>query len=131
MIIDNETWGDIIAETRAGIDRWNTRAAEYGLKDSFRCIVRTGTDDAVLLTKHLPDGDGKAVVRERATGKLRRAKLIVHNGQLTGVSLSKSDPKGWHELAGKPVGEIVEELKLLDFLMADSASFISFETLRS
>ena len=38
MIINNEKWDEIVAATRAGIERWKA-AAERDCKDTFSCDV--------------------------------------------------------------------------------------------
>jgi hypothetical protein len=117
MIIDDKTWDAIVTATRAGIDRWNARAAENGVKDSFHCEVHTEKDIVVLLTRHAGGWNNrrKAVVRELATGELRRATPIFKRDRLTSVSVHTSDPKGWQALAGKSASEIARGLKLTDF----------------
>ena len=39
LIINDEKWNEIVAETKAGIERWNAMGAKYGKADSFE--VRT------------------------------------------------------------------------------------------
>ena len=89
MIIDDQKWNDIIAAAQAGIERWNSRAAERAKKDFFHCQVQMGANYTVLLTAHMPDGERKAVARELTTGELRAAKPVVRKGRLVGFTITK------------------------------------------
>lgn len=126
MKIADEKWNEIIAETQAGIARWNARASEKGCKDTFTCSVDRGTEYEVLVTRHIPD-ERKAVARELATGEVRKAKLT-KRGKLVGYSITTPDPKGWQGLADQPAADIVRKLKLLDFLMLISVSVTGVST---
>jgi hypothetical protein len=121
MIITDEKWNDIIAEARAGIDKWNENARKHQKSDVFRINVQDSNGFNVLLTEHLSNGyresERKMVVREIATGEVRRATTSTHRGRVTGFKVSKSDPKAWRSLADKPAAEIAKQLKLTRFLM--------------
>jgi hypothetical protein len=121
MIITDEKWNDIIAETRSSIDKWNENARKHQRPDVFRVNVQDSNGFNVLLTEHLTNGYGgserKIVVREIATGEMRRAKISKHRGRVTGFRVWKSDPKVWRSLADKPGAEIAKRLKLTNFLM--------------
>jgi hypothetical protein len=123
MLITDEKWNEIIAATKAAIDRWNASAAEKGRPDRF--FVDTGKTDrfAMLSTKH-DFGDGysgapemKLVVREIATGEMRSAKFRRKRGTVKGFVVTTPDPKAWKSLADKSGEEIERKLKLTDFIM--------------
>jgi hypothetical protein len=125
MKITDEKWNELVAETQAGIDRWNQHAAEKNRPDVFSCKVEQTDKHMFLCTSHQGGhSEMKAVARERATGELRRAKPVRKRGKLIGVSIFTPDPKGWQELADKPANKIVGKLKLLDFTMFISSSVI-------
>ena len=54
MIINNEKWDEIVAATRAGIERWKA-AAERDCKDTFSCDVHDRGGYVVLMTMHQSD----------------------------------------------------------------------------
>jgi hypothetical protein len=129
MKITDEKWNELVAETQAGIDRWNQRAAEKNRPDVFSCKVEQTDKHMFLCTSHeeghvYRSNEMKAVARERDTGELRRAKPLRKRGRLIGFSIFTPDPKGWQGLADKPANRIVDKLKLLDFLMFISSSVI-------
>jgi hypothetical protein len=120
MIITDEKWNDIIAETQARIDKWNESAQEHQKSDVFRIKVQDEGDYTVLLTEHLNNGDAndrKVVVREIATGEMRRAAIVKYRGRVKGFKVWRPDPKAWRLLVDKPAAEIVRQLKLTRFLM--------------
>jgi hypothetical protein len=119
MIITDEKWNDIIAETRAKIDQWNENARKHQRPDVFDITVRDSNGFNVLLTEHLTkyETERKIVVREITTGEMRRAKISKHRGRVTGFRVWKSDPKAWQSLTDKPGAEIAKRLKLTNFLM--------------
>lgn len=121
MKITDEKWDEIITETQARIARWNARALEHGVEDTFTCDVERGEKYAVLITRHLPS-ERKAVARELATGELRKATTVTKRGKLVGFSIKTPDPKAWRGLADKPAAEIVRKLKLTDYWIVKSVS---------
>jgi len=121
MVITDEKWNDIIAATKASIDRWRARAAEHGRPDRFYADVSNTDRFVALFTKHETGGgirpEMKVVVREIATGEMRSAKVRRDEGRVIGFVVSTPDPKAWKSLADKPADEIVRKIKLTGFVM--------------
>ena len=125
MLITDEKWNEIIAATKAAIDRWNTRAAERGRPDRFATDVVSTDRYVALTTKHNSGGgyppEMKVVVREIATGEMRSAKVRRDKGRVIGFMVTTPDPKAWKSLADKSGEEIERKLKLTNFVMFISA----------
>jgi hypothetical protein len=134
MIITDEKWNDIVATTKAGIDKWKTRAADRHVKDNFTVANHDSGAYSILLTTH-HDGFRRehcVVAREIATGELRTAKLIMKRRKgigpvPVGYSIKTPDPKGWNGLANKSADAIVKKLGLLRYAIFISASFVAGE----
>jgi hypothetical protein len=125
MKVSNEKWHEIVEETRAGIERWNTHAREKQKSDQFHVNVIQGASGKYefIITKHHTEwnNDFHCVAREIATGEVRRAKYHSKNGN---VEIKTPDPKAWARLADKPGAEIAKKLKLLDFIMILGSSVV-------
>jgi hypothetical protein len=126
VIIDEQKWNDIIAATRAGIDRWNARAVKHHCRDTFYCRVLQTQGHAVVLTEQAADWyesagpysavDSHALARELSSGELRLAQPMGEEGRPDRFHIASV--LTWRQqLAGKSGDEIVQQLKLLDFLM--------------
>ena len=127
MIINDETWNEIIAETMAGIERINARATELGADDKFNWSLETGASGVVLLaTQEVSGGyttDRHVVVRHPDTGQTyigrfgtvggRRDKRLV-------VKWGQQDTKAWAAMAGKSAKEIIRKARLLDYVIITS-----------
>ena len=88
MIINNEKWDEIVAATRAGIERWKA-AAERDCKDTFSCDVHDRGGYVVLMTMHQSDRTERhALAREHVGGE-------------------DAGPESIARMADKPAGEIV------------------------
>jgi hypothetical protein len=119
MKITDDLWNGIIAETRAGIERWNTRLAERSVTDRLTVSVEATTGHTILLTVHRGEycREGKAVARENATGELRGCRLKVDRKAGFQVGIKTSDPKNWARLTKKPADKMVKELGLLNYVI--------------
>jgi hypothetical protein len=119
MIITNEKWNDIIAETRTVIDKWNESARKHQKSDVFRIKVHDTDGYTDLLTEHVNgyQTERKIIAREIATGEMRRTTISKQRGHITGFKMWRPDPQAWRSLANKPAAEIVKRLKLTNFLM--------------
>jgi hypothetical protein len=121
MIITDEKWQEIIAATRASIDRWNASARKHNRPDQFHMEVHRSGEFEVVVTEHRDSrGVGverKCAMRKTATGEMHpsRTKNVGKNGFQT--VMKGGDPKSWARLADKPAAEIVKQLKITDFFM--------------
>jgi hypothetical protein len=117
MKISDALWNDIVAETRAGIERWKANAAKHGLADRFTVTVEPVGGYVVLVTEHAVEyyRDRHAIAREISTGELRRARLQEKRDGSFRVEIRPVAPKGWATLATKPADKIVKALGLVDF----------------
>lgn len=124
MLIDDKKWNDIITAARTRIDKWNGSAAKHGLKDTFRVSTQKTDRYEVILTEHRGGGvfEANALAREIATGEVRSTRVIRKKGHITGFQTTTPDPKYWKSLADKSAGDIIMKVRLVDFLMAISAS---------
>jgi hypothetical protein len=119
MLIQQESWNDIIKTTEAKIANWNARAKERGVEDTFFVDVREASGYCLLITKHVSSGpdDIKVVAREIATSQMRPAKLNKDKkGRIVGFTV-KPEPKAWKSLAEKPAETIVAKVGLTNFLL--------------
>jgi hypothetical protein len=130
MYVDDRKWNEIIDEAQAGIDRWKGHAAKHKKEDVFRLHQDQSEKYSVIITEHWKGrmAERKALAREKDTGEVRSAKVVVKEWKLTGYTVKTSDPKAWKTLADKPAKEIVNKTKLLDFLMAIRSSVMSVES---
>lgn len=93
MIINNEEWDEIVAATRASIERWKA-AAERDCKDTFSCDVHDGGGYVVLMTMHQSDRTERhALAREHVGGEVRSTKPVLRKGRVTGFQIKTPDPK--------------------------------------
>src|SRR5262245_59664784 len=122
-LVEQEKWNEIVEEAEARIAKWNARAKERGLQDTFLASVRDVNGYSLLITQHKHDPDRscaaddvKAVAREVATGQLRPTKIKKHKGTIVGFAV-KPPPKAWKSLADKPAESIVGKLRLVDFVV--------------
>ena len=127
MIIDNQKWADIIAETEAKIARWNARAAERGVNDTFRFYVTEDPMNAggisIIVTEHYSNHnlvEVKALARENKTGEVRVTRAHTSKGRVCYFK-THPDPKAWRQLAEANAKQIVNKTKLLDFFMVVSS----------
>jgi hypothetical protein len=128
MKIDDELWNAIIAETQAGIERWNASAAKHGTRDRFTFTCKPLPEYVLPTTEHHVEGgwhiDRKATARKIATGEMYSCRLKrarnTKDERITAVTF-KPAPRKWAKLAGKSPREIVPGLGLTDFLMAISS----------
>jgi hypothetical protein len=125
MIINDNKWQEIIAATRAGIDKWNVRAREKARPDKFAVNVQRSGDFEILLTEHNKEGytERKVVMRNCVSGELRPAKAKKTAKGLFNIT-SRAIPKAWARLADKPADEIIRALKLTNFIMILGASVV-------
>jgi hypothetical protein len=137
MMISDERWNDIIAETRSRIDNWNARARERKLSDTFIIDVRDNGGYTCLLTRHSHNpendmhwdaADYRLVVREIATGEVRSAKVRRRKGRVIGFEVRKPDPQAWQLLVDKSTTEIVKRFKLTNFILFIGSSMMKVQS---
>jgi len=118
MYVDDQKWNDIIAETKAGIDRWNDDAAKYGVNHVFRVHLQNSDTYSLIVTEHASDyHEWKVLARELKTSEVRSTKPIIKRGRFVGFKTRTPDPKIWSTLADKPAKTIVGKTKLVNFFI--------------
>jgi hypothetical protein len=136
MIITDDRWNDIVKATEAKIASWNASATKDKWGDTFSVTVRDSGGYVVLLTEHNHGSkrENRVVVREIATGELRRATVKKRRrrglDQIVGFTIKTPDPKAWQSLPGKSADAAVRQLRLADFVVFISARHIPSDEAR-
>lgn len=119
MIISDETWNEILAETEAGINRLNEIATQNGTADKFTWV----------LMGEPPDGP-KTLITSNVNGAYRETRAVTRNPHTQQASIvatgrkgrfttlkPKKDTKAWSKMSGKPAKDIIRAARLLDYLI--------------
>ncbi len=117
--IDDATWQELIAATRADIDKLNAKCTGNYANYSFECTVDGNSETDWLETRQRNTsgpGDRRTIARIKATGELlkvtfkRKGKQIVS----TGRSITA---QSWIKAAAKSPAELLKVTKITDYVM--------------
>ena len=119
LTIDDTMWQELIAETRAAMDRLNSRCTGNYAHYSFECALEDGGDWEKIETRQHNDtfaGDLKAIGRIKATGELLKVSWK-HKGKRIVATGRSVTAQSWIKAAAKSPAALLKATKLVDYTM--------------